>query len=160
MVFVVFLNVKIHRALALVGIATVHNLLHQLYLFYDVTGGMRLYAWRQHTQRLHGLVIAVGVILCHLHRLQLLQSCFLGYLVIALIGIVLQVPHVGNVSHVAHLIAYVLQIPEQDVESDGRTGMTQMGVSINGGTTYIHAHIGSMKRLKRLLAAAERIVNE
>ena len=67
--------------------------------------GVRLYARREHVERLHCSVIAVGVVLCYLHRLELFESCFLLNLVISLIGVVLQVANIGDVAHVAHLVA-------------------------------------------------------
>ena len=45
----------------------------------------------------------------------------------------------------------MLQVAEQQVESDGRTGMTQMGITIDGRSADIHAHIGGMKGLETLL---------
>ena len=102
---VVFLYVEIHGAVALVGVAVLENLLHELLLLYDVARGVRLYRWRQGVEKLHGLVVAVGVVLRYLHGLKLLQAGFLLYLVIALVGVVLEVAHVGEVAHVAHLIA-------------------------------------------------------
>ena len=104
-VLVVFLYVEIHGAVALVGVAVLENLLHELLLLYDVARGVRLYRWRQGVEKLHGLVVAVGVVLRYLHGLKLLQAGFLLYLVIALVGVVLEVAHVGEVAHVAHLIA-------------------------------------------------------
>ena len=55
-------------------------------------------------------MVAVGIELHDLHRLELLEPCFLGYLIFALIGIMLQVPHIGDVTHIAHLIAQMLQV--------------------------------------------------
>ncbi len=158
MVFVVLLYVEIHRAVALVGIAVVENLLHQFLLLHDVTCGMRLNAWRQHVECLHRLVIAVGIVLRYLHRLQLLQTCLLCNLVVAVISIVLQVSHIGDVSHIAHLIAKMLQVAEHNVKSHCRTGVTQMRVTINRRSTHIHAHIGCMQRLKALLAARKSVI--
>ena len=54
----------------------------------------------------------------------------------------------------------MLEITEKDVKSDGRTGMPQMRVAIYRWSTHIHSHIGRMKRLKRLLSARQRIVND
>ena len=107
-VLVVSLYVEVYGAVALIGIAIVHNLLHQLLLLYDVARGMRLYAWRQAVQCRHGIVEAVGIVLSHLHGFQLLQSCLLGNLVLALVGIMLQMAHISDVTHISHLVALVL----------------------------------------------------
>ena len=156
---VIRLNVEIDRTVRLVGKAVVENLLHQLLLLDDVARGMRLYRGAQHVQRVHILMVAVGVVLRYLHRLQLFQTCLLGYLVLALVGVVLQMAHVGDVTHVPYFITEVLQVAEHQVEGDGGTGMAQMGVAIDGGTTDIHTDIGGMERFEALLLTRQRIVN-
>ena len=103
---------------------------------------MRLDAWRQYVQRLHGMMVAVGVVLRYLHRLKLLKACLLLYLVVALVGVVLKMSHVGDVAHIAHLISEMLEITEEDVKRDGGTGMSQMRVAIHCGTAHIHTDIG------------------
>ena len=67
--------------------------------------------------------------------------------------------HVGNVAHVAHLIAQMAEVTEQHIERNGGTGVAQMGVAVDGGTADIHAHVGGVQRLKALFLARERIVN-
>ena len=128
----------------------VEYLLHERHLLDDMPARVRLYRRRQHVQQLHVAVVAVGVVLHHLHRLQLLQACFLGYLVLPLVGIVLQVPHIGDVTHIAHLVAEVLQVPIQQVESDGRAGMPQVRIPIHRRSAHIHPHMPLMQRTKIL----------
>ena len=70
------------------------------------------------------MMIAVGVILRYLHRLKLFQACLLLNLVVAFVGIMLKMSHVGDVAHIAHLISQMLEITEEDVKRDGRTGMS------------------------------------
>ncbi len=117
-VAVIFLHVEVDAAVALVGIAVVEDFLHQLFLLDDVTCGMWLDAGWQHIERAHGIVIAVGVELCHFHGLELFEPCFFSNLVFTGVGIVFQVAHIGNVAHIAHLVAKVLEIAEQHVEGD------------------------------------------
>ena len=138
MVFLVIgFNIEIDTAVTLISKTVVKDLLHQLLLFDDMSCGMRLDAWRQHIECLHGLMVAVGVILCDLHRLQLLQSCLLGNLVLTLIGIMLQMSYIRDIPHIAHLVTQMLQVTEEDVEGDGRTGMSQMGITIDGWAAYV-----------------------
>ena len=125
-----------------------------------MTGSMRLDTWREHIECLHGIVIAVGVVLCNLHRLQLFQASLLLYLVIALISIVLQVAYVSNVSNVANLIAQVLEIAEEYIECDGWSCMTEMRIAIYGRATNIHAHIRSVERSKSLFRTSESVVDQ
>ncbi len=157
---VVFLHIEVDRAVALIGKAVGKDLLHQLLLLDDMPGGMWLDARRQHVECLHRRVVAVGIVLRHLHRLQLLQPCLLRDLVVALVGIVFQMAHVGDIAHVAHLITQVLEVTEEHVKGDGRPGMPQMWVAINRRTADIHAHIGRVTRLEQFLTSGERIVNQ
>ena len=150
--------IKINATVAFIGKAVVQNLLHQLLLLNDVSCGVRFNAGWQHVQRLHGGVIAVGIILCYLHGLELLQACLLLYFVVTLIGIVLQVSYVGNVAHITHLIALVLEVAKQHVEGDGRTGVSQVWIAINGGSAHIHAHMRSVDGLKQFLLSCQRVV--
>ena len=155
----IFLDIEIDTTFAHISIASIENLLHIGNLLDDVARSVRLDAWRKHVERIHGLVVAVEIILHHLHRFFLLQTCLLGNLVLALIGIVLKVTHIGDVAAVAHLIADVLEIAIENIESDGRTSMTKMSVAIDSRTAHIHAHMIRDNRLERLLCAAQSIVN-
>ena len=101
---IISLDIEIDRAVALVGKAVVEDLLHQLLLLDDMACGVGLDRGAQHVERIHILMVAVGVVLGYLHRLELLQAGLLGYLVLTLVGIVLQVAHIGDVAHVPYLI--------------------------------------------------------
>ena len=122
--------------------------------------GMGFNAWGQHIQGLHSLVIAVGVILGYLHRLQLFQACLLLNLVVTLIGIMLQMAHIGNVTHIAHFITQMLQVTEKNVESDSRAGMSQMRITIDGRSADIHSHVWCMQRLETFFLPMQCIVNQ
>ena len=160
MILVILLDVEVDRAIALVGIAIVQDFLNQFLLFDDMSCGMRLNARREHVQRLHGIVVAVGVVLRNFHWLQLLQASLLLNLVVALISVVLQVAHVGNVSNVANLIAQVLEIAEEYIECDGWSCMTEMRIAIHGRATNIHAHVRSVERSESLFRTSESVVNQ
>ena len=71
-----------------------------------------------------------------------------------------QMAHIGDVTHITYLITQMLQIAEHQIEGDGRTGVSQMGITINGRTTDIHAHIGGVERLEAFLLPRQRIVND
>ena len=156
---IIGLDVEIDLAVALVGKAIVDDLLHQLLLLDDMARSVRFNRGAQHIQRIHRSVVTVGVILGNLHRLQLFQPGLLGDLVLTLVGIMFQMAHIGDVTHITYLITQMLQIAEHQVEGDGRTGVPQMGIAIDGGTTDIHAYIGCVERLKTLLLTRQRIVN-
>ena len=66
---------------------------------------VRLYRRRQDVQRRHVAVVAVGVILHHLHRFELLEARFLSNLIFAFVRIALQVSYISDITHITHLIA-------------------------------------------------------
>ena len=103
---------------------------------------------------------AVGVVLRYLHRLELFQAGFLGYLVLALVRVVFEVAYVGDVADVAHLVAQVLQVAEEEVEGDGRTGVAQVGITIDGGAADVHADASRRERLEEFLLPAQGVINK
>ena len=157
MVGIVFLHVEVDAAVALVCIARCQYLLHRLYLLHYVAGGTRLDGGRSHVQLAHGFLIAESVVLHHLHGLQLLEAGLLRYLVFAFVGIVLQMAYVGDVAHIADLVAKVPEQLEQHVVGDPGTGVSQMGVAIDGGTADIHAHMAFVYGFEELLFAAQGV---
>ena len=94
----------------------------------------------------------------HLHGFELLEARLLGDLVLALVGVVLQMPHVGDVAHVAHLVARGLEVAEQQIERHGRAGVAQVGIAVDRRTADIHARPARDQGLELLLAARKRIV--
>ena len=146
----VLADVEIDTAVADVCQASVENLLHQFYLLNDVAAGVGLDAGPQHVQTVHSGVIAVGIVLRHLHRLQLLQTSLLCNLVLALVSIVLKVSHVGYIPDVANLIAKMLQIAIEYIERDCRARVSQMGVTIYRRAADIHSHTPWRNGFKQL----------
>ena len=144
----VLLHVHIDGAVGDIGIAAVEYLLHKSNLLDDMSRGVRFDRRGQDVERRHVAMVAVGVILDDLHRLQLLQPGFLSYLVLAFVGVVLEVTHIGDVTHVAHLVAEVHQIPVEYVERDCRAGVSQMGVTVHGRTADIHAYVSFVQRFE------------
>ncbi len=105
MVTVVFGNIEIYRSGTFIGISAFKNFLYVLDLLYDVSGGMRLYRRRKHVERLHGLVVAVEVVLHHFHGLKLFEPGFLGHFVLTVVGIMFEMAYIGDIAHISHLVA-------------------------------------------------------
>ena len=116
-----------------------------------MSGGVWLDRRRQDIECRHVAMIAVGVILHHLHRFELLEPRFLGYLILTFISIVLEMAYISDVAHIAHFVAQMEQIAVEQVEGDSRTRMAQMGIAIHGGTADIHAYVSLVQRLKCFL---------
>ncbi len=156
-VTVVFLHVEVDAAVGFVCVSGGENLLHGLNLLDDMAAGAGLYGGRLAAQKAHGLVIALSVVLDYLHRLQLLQTGFLCYLVFAFVGIVLKMAYVCDVTHIAHLVSQVLEKAEENVVGDAGTGMAKMGVSVHGGAADIHAHAAFVYGFEQLLVTGKGI---
>jgi hypothetical protein len=103
-------------------------------------------------------VITLGVVVGYLHRLKLLEASFLCNLILALVGIVLEVAYIGDVAHITHLVAQSLQVAEHKVEGDRWTSVAQVWITINSRAADIHTYTTLVEWLKCLLAASERIV--
>jgi len=88
----------------------------------------------------------------------LLDACTLGDLVLALVGVVLEVAHVGDVADVAHLVAEVGEVAEEDVEGDGRPGVAEVRIAVDGGSADIHAHMRRVEGFKLRLPAREGVI--
>ena len=121
-------------------------------------GRMWLNTWRKHVQGIHNLVIMECILLYHLHRLNLLQTCFLCNFILTLIGIVLKMPYVSDVTYITYLVTEVLQITEQHVECYRRTCMTQMCRAVDRGTAHIKSHVGCVQWLEQLFLTRKSIV--
>ena len=139
-------------------ISVIQYFLYQFDLLDDMARSAGFDTRRKHVQGAHRVVVTAGIILRDLHRLELLETGFLGDLVLALVGIVLEVADVGDVAHVAHLIARRFQIAKQQVERNGRTRMSQMRIAVNGGTADVQTDERRLERFEALFAARKRIV--
>ena len=72
----------------------------------------------------------------------------------------LQVAYICDVTHVAYLVAWLLQPAEKQVKGDGRARMTQMAVAVHGWAAHVHSHVWFIKRCEALLAAGQGIVDK
>ena len=159
-VAVVFLDIEIDRPFADVGVTRIENLLHKCNLFDDVPRCVRLDARRQHVQSLHRLVVTQRIVLDNLHRLEFFEACFFGYFVFALVGIVLQMSHIGDVAHIAYFVAEMRQITIQNIERDGRPRVPEMTVAIDRRTANVQPDMRRVQRFEQLFAMRQCIVNK
>ena len=123
-----------------------------------MTGSERFDGGRKHPERTHGIVVTLRIVVSYFHGFQLFEPRLLRYLVFPLVGIVLQMAHIGDVAHVAHLVTERTQVAEQQVESNGRPCVPQVRVAIDGRAADVDAHMGRIHRFELLLAPGEGIV--
>ena len=146
-------NIEIHAARRLVGVTAPDQFLNQCDLFTDVSGGARLDAGPQHVQSAHVVHEAPEILLGHLHRLQLLQAGAGQHLVLAVVGVVLQVAHVGDVAHVTHRVTQVQKVAPDHVEGHLLLGVSHVGVAVDSGSAQVHADAACRCGLELYLAA-------
>ena len=157
---VVGLNVEVDGSVAFVGESIGQNPLHQFFLLNDMARGLRFDAGGKHAQELYSGVVCVGIMLGNLHGFELFEPGFLGDFVVSLVGIVFQMAHVGDVSHVAHFVAEVLQIAKHDVEGDGGASVPQVWVAVDGGPADVHANVGGVKGFESFFLSTQSVVDE
>ena len=158
-VMIVCLHVEIDRSVTFISESVFQNLPGHLDLLDDMSRSMGLDARRKHIERTHRIVVAVRIVLCDLHRLQLLKARLLADLVLSLVGIALQMPHVGNVAHIAHFVTEAAKVPEQQIKRNRRTGMSQMRIAVDSRSTDIKSYERRFERNELLFATGKGIVN-
>ena len=70
----------------------------------------------------------------------------------------LEMADIRDVADISYLVSEPLKIAEQYVERDRRTGMAEMGVTIDCRAAYVHADMSLLNRTERLFGACQRVV--
>ena len=104
-------------------------------------------------------MVTVQVILHHFHRLELFETGFLGNLVFTIVSIMFQVADICYVAYIAYLVSYMSQITEQQVESDSRPCVAQVGVTVNRRTANVHTHMRFVQWDELFLFSCECVIN-
>ncbi len=156
----IFLHIEIDRAIALVSKTVFKNGLHQLNLLNDVTRSGWFNAGREHIELSHVLAITECVSLNHFHWLKLVEFCFGCNFIIPFVGIIYQMANIGDIPDIPYPISKMPEIAINQIERDGRTGMTQMGMSINGWATNIHPYKARGNWGKNFLPFGKGIINQ
>ena len=66
---------------------------------------------------------------------------------------------VGNIPYISYLVTQFFQIAEKDVESDCRTGVTQVRITINRRTANVHTHMRFVQWDELFLFSCECVIN-
>jgi hypothetical protein len=66
--------------------------------------------------------------------------------------------HICDVAYVAHLVADVLEVAEQQVEGNSGSGVTQVSIAIDGWAADIHAHAPFHQWAEELLLAGKGVI--
>ena len=153
-------HVEIDRAIGFVGIAVCENLFDHLDLLGNMARSPRLDVGAQHVQGAQVFDVGIVIMLGDLHGFELFQPGALFDLAVALVGIVFQVAYIGDVAHIANFVAAVFEVTVDDVEGEGRAGVAQVGIAIDGGTTDVHSHERGLEGFEDFFFSCEGIVND
>ena len=148
-------RIEIHGAVGFVGIPIFENILHHFYLFRDVAGSARLDAGWQCVENAHHVVETHGILLRHLHGLQLIEAGPFGHAVFAVVE---QVAYVGDVAHIAHAVADVQQIAINDIETDKSAAVAEVYFVINRRAADIHAYMAVLHGAKSFFLSCGAVV--
>ena len=102
-------------------------------------------------------MVAQGVGLNHFHRFKLLKPCLLGDFILPFIGIVLQVSYIGNVAHIAHLVAEMAEELAEHVIGHSRAGVPEVCLTIDCRAADVHSDVARVYGDKDFLAVGKSI---
>ncbi|OPZ69710.1 MAG: hypothetical protein BWY83_01891 [bacterium ADurb.Bin478] len=152
----IFGNVKIDRAVDLIGITVLKQLFHQFDLLRDVAAGARRDIRPQHIQLIHGFKIRGGVFLHQLHGLYLFARSTFENAVLAGIQ---HVAHIGDVLHVPHPIAQPAEITNHHIKADITFGMADVRIIVDRRAADIHVDASGLQRLKFFFLPGQGVVD-
>ncbi len=114
----VFFYIEVDTTAYLIGISRIEYLFNHFDLLQDVAGGSGFNAGRKGIKKCQYFMKAEGIFLHDLHRLELLQFGFFRKLVLTFITVPLQVPRIGYIPHITHLVAEMKQITVDQIKRD------------------------------------------
>jgi len=116
--------------------------------------------WSQYMKLVHGLMIAVNIILSNFHGFKLFNACLFFNLVFSFISIVLQVSNICDVPHITDFIANLFKVSEKKIVSNGRSCMSKVWITVDSRSTYVHSNPVFMNRLENFFFTMQSIVND
>ncbi len=118
--------------------------------------------WRnirtQVVEGVHVTEVAGGVLFRQLHRFELFKHGLLLELVFALVGVVGEVPDIGDVLNVPHAVTPAAQPADKHIEADVALPVTQMAVAVDGWTADVNTHEGRVQGFEILFRPGDGVV--
>ncbi len=139
--------------------ALLHQLLRHVLHLWNVIGGLRAEMRRQDVQLRRILFVLPGVARDNLVGGTACRARLVLDLVLAaLLDIVLQMPHVGDVAHQEDIVAVVLQHAAQPVGGDKGAKIADMDILVDRRAARVDAHAWRVKRLEAFFLARQRVI--
>src|SRR5690606_17723583 len=154
---VVFGDIEIHRSIHYVSISFVEQRLDQLDLLNDMSGSCGFDVGGEDIELSHDLVKALGVLVHDFHGLEFFQARAFRNLILALVGVVLEVTDVGNVSDVANLVSEEAKVAGNHVKGEKCSDVSQVDVVIDGWSADIDSYVSRGDGLEGFFSSLERV---
>ena len=151
-------GVKIHVPPRHIGVAGVQQLRDDLDIVVDQSGGGLHHIGTLDVQLLAVGEKRVGVILGDLHDGLVLPLGTLEHLVLALVSVGGQMPHVGDVHNAVHVVPGVAQILLQHVLHNVGAQVADMGEVVHRGAAGVHLHMAGGVGLELLFPMGGGII--
>ena len=143
-----FFNVKINRPVNFISKSRCDNFFDNFYLLNNMPSCCGFYIGRKSIKSCKSFVKVNGVALYDFHGLYLFQTRFFRYAILAFICVMLQVPSIGNITHIAHRVTQVLEISKHQIKGNKGAAIAEMHIAVDSRTTNIHTHMFVFNRHK------------
>ena len=157
-VFRILAHIEIDRSVDFVGQAGLDHFFNRFQLFRNVAGGPGADIRTDDAHPVHRLKMPGGVGFRNGHRFQFQFPGTLQHFVLTLVGVSHQVSDIGYVLHVKGAESAVLQVAQDDVETDIGLGMAEVTVVVNRRSADIKRHPSLTKGNKVFFLVAEGVV--
>ena len=151
-------GVEVHVAAGQIRVTGVDELGDDLDIVVDEAGGRLHHVGTLDVQLPAVGEEGVGVVLGDLHDGLVLPLGALEHLVLALVGVGGQVPHVGDVHDAVHVVSGVAQVLLQHVLHDVGAQVADVGEMVHGGAAGVHLHMPRRVGLELLFLVGSGII--
>ena len=158
-IFAELAHVEVDAAIGFISVATCDDLFDHFDLFHDVACCTWLDGRAFDVEDPHHIMEIIGVLLYDFHRFKVFEPRFLTNLIFSVIRVPGQVTNVGDVSHIAYLVAQEDEVPVDNVKREKRADVAQVYIAVHRWTTHVHAHIRGTQWSEEFLLSGQAILD-
>ena len=82
----------------------------------------------------------IRIIFYNLHRLKLFKPCLFRNLIFTIIGIIFQMPYIGDIPYITHFVSQKPEVPGDNIKCEEGSDITEVNKVVNGRSADIHAY--------------------
>src|SRR3989344_615922 len=159
-------NIKIDTILRAVPVSLFFKCFYQRYLFKNIIAGAGVDSFfRINTERAHVVKIKFRKFLrkyVHVFKREYHSFAFEphGHFVLALVGVACEMPEVGNIGHLAHVISPIIKDAAQNIENDRRAQIADMLAVVDRRSAVVHFDRGRREGNELLRFSRKSIVQK